>query len=352
MHPVALFRCEEYDEVPFLFILKGPLVNQTASAPTRIRVAIAGYGNLGKSAEQLVKRQADMDLVGIFSRRDNLDTDTRVLPAADAARYADEVDVLLLCLGSATDIPEQAAEFAVHFNTVDTYDNHALIPEHRAKMDAAACETAHLSLISTGWDPGLFSLNRVIGASLFPEPQQATFWGPGVSQGHSDAIRRIPGVIRGVQYTVPNEDAVAAAKTAGAEIPTGKQAHVRRCVVVADETDHDRIRETIVNMPDYFVGYETTVEFVSEEEFEREHTGMPHGGRVITSGDLSGSHSSVEFGLELGRNPDFTAAMLVASARAAARMHASGRVGAVTVFEVPPYLYSPQPLDQLVAGSL
>lgn len=346
------FKRAEYYGDPFSITKKGPLVNQTASESTRIRVAIAGYGNLGKSAERLVKRQGDMDLVGIFSRRDKLDTDTRVLPAADAAQYADEVDVLLLCLGSATDIPELAADYAAHFNTVDTYDNHALIPEHRAKMDAAARAADNISLISTGWDPGLFSLNRVIGASLFPEPRQATFWGLGVSQGHSDAIRRIPGVIRGVQYTVPNEDAIAAAKSADAEIPSGKQAHARRCVVVADEADHDRIRETIVNMPDYFVGYETTVEFVSEEEFERDHTGIPHGGRVITSGDLAGSHSSVEFALDLERNPDFTAAMLVASARAAYRMHADGRVGAVTVLEVPPYLYSPQSLDELVAGSL
>lgn len=331
--------------------MKGTRVNANASATT-IRVAIAGYGNLGKSSEALVKQQPDMQLVGIFSRRSELETDTRVLPAASAADFADEVDVLLLCLGSATDIPEQAATYARSFNTVDTYDNHQLIPQHRAEMDAAAREAGNLALISTGWDPGLFSLNRVMGASLFVQPEQHTFWGPGVSQGHSDAIRRIPGVIRGAQYTVPNDDAIAAAKTAGAEVPTGKKAHDRRCVVVADPADHERIREAIVTMPDYFVGYNTTVEFVSEGEFERDHTGMPHGGRVITGGDLAGSHSSVEFALELERNPDFTAAMLVASGRAAARMHAAGRTGAVTMLEVPPYLYSPESLEELISSAV
>ena len=314
------------------------------------RVGIVGYGNLGRSAEALVKQQPDMDLYGIFSRRRDLDTDTDVFPVAEISQHRDKLDVLLLCLGSATDIPEQAAAFAREFTTVDTYDNHNLIPQHRARMDAAAREGGNVALISTGWDPGLFSINRVLAASLFPQPQQATFWGLGVSQGHSDAIRRIPGVKRGVQYTIPNEDVVADAK-AGRTVDA-KRAHKRQCVVVADAADHDRIREAIVTMPDYFVGYDTTVEFVSEAEFTANHTGMPHGGQVITAGELASSHNSVTFGLELGRNPDFTGAVLVAYARAAARLREQGVTGAVTPLEVAPYLLSPAGLDELVAGSL
>ncbi|RRJ85795.1 diaminopimelate dehydrogenase [Gulosibacter macacae] len=318
------------------------------TAPTPIRAAIVGYGNLGRSVERLVALQPDMELVGIFSRRDALDTDAPVFPVANAADHAGEIDVLFLCLGSATDIPEQAAGFAKLFTTVDTYDNHKLIPSHRTEMDAAARDGGNVAMISTGWDPGLFSINRTLAEALFPSAEQHTFWGPGLSQGHSDAIRRIPGVIRGVQYTVPREEALAAARTGGAEI-SGKDAHQRHGVVVADAADHDRIREAIVTMPDYFVGYETTVEFVSEDEFERDHQGMPHGGRVITSGDLAGSRSTVEFSLELERNPDFTGAAMVAYGRAAARMRAEGRVGAVTVLEVAPYLLSPASLDELIA---
>ncbi|NLT25870.1 MAG: diaminopimelate dehydrogenase [Microbacteriaceae bacterium] len=321
----------------------------SAAAPaSRIRAAVVGYGNLGRSVEALVRRQPDMELVGVVSRRAELPTDAPIIAVDDADRLAGEVDVLFLCLGSATDIPEQAADWARRFTTVDTYDNHGDIPRHRAEMDAAARAGGNLALVSTGWDPGLFSVNRVLGAALFPEPQQRTFWGPGLSQGHSDAVRRIPGVVRGVQYTIPSEEAIAAAK-AGREGIGGKEAHARHCVIVADPADHDRIRETIVTMPDYFVGYRTTVEFVDEAAFEAEHLGMPHGGRVITSGDLGGSRSSVEFGLELERNPDFTAASMVAYGRAAARMHAAGRRGAVTVLEVAPYLLSPVGLDELVA---
>lgn len=317
---------------------------------TRIRAAIVGYGNLGRSVERLLGAQPDFDLVGIFSRRTELDTATAVFPVDEAASHADEIDVLFLCLGSATDIPEQAPGFARDFTTVDTYDNHAHIPEHRAAMDAAARESGHLAFISTGWDPGLFSLNRVLADALFPESTQATLWGLGVSQGHSDAIRRIPGVRRGVQYTVPKSEAVEAAKRG--EPIVGHEAHLRRCVVVADPADHDRIREAIVTMPEYFAPYETSVEFVSEAEFEAAHTGMPHGGHVITSGQVGESRSTVSFELELERNPDFTAAVMVASGRAAARLRAEGRTGAVTALEVAPYLYSPTPIDALVAERL
>ncbi len=313
-----------------------------------IRAAIVGYGNLGRSVEKLVKLQPDMELVGIFSRRSGLDTDTPVLPAASAAEHADGIDVLFLCLGSATDIPEQATGYARHFTTVDTYDNHQLVPDHYRAMDAASRDGGNVAMVSTGWDPGLFSLNRTLAAALFPDAQQNTFWGKGLSQGHSDAVRRVPGVKRGVQYTIPSQEAIAEAKAGrGAEI-TGASAHVRECYVVAEEADQAAVTEAITTMPDYFAPYRTTVHFITEEEFERDHQGMPHGGHVITSGDLGDSRSSVEFALELGSNPDFTAASQVAYGRAAARLRAEGRSGAFTVLEVAPYLLSPTPLQELI----
>ncbi|MDK7741716.1 diaminopimelate dehydrogenase [Helcobacillus massiliensis] len=315
----------------------------------RIRAAIAGYGNLGRSAEKLIRAQDDMDLVGIFSRRSSLDTDTPVFPADSAAEHTDDIDVVLLCLGSATDIPEQATGWAELFTTVDTYDNHADIPGHRARMDAAARANGNTAMVGTGWDPGLFSVNRTMAEALFPSAQQNTFWGLGASQGHSDAVRRVPGVQRAVQYTIPSDGALQAARRGdGADI-TAHTAHRREVVAVAEESEQERIREQIVSMPNYFEPYETTVEFVSTEEFEKSHQGLPHGGRVITTGDLGGSLSTVEFSLELERNPDFTAAAQVAYARAAARMNRSGQVGAFTVLEVAPYLLSPIPLDELIA---
>ena len=319
---------------------------------TPIRAGIVGYGNLGRSVEKLLSTHDDFLLEGIFSRRDKLDTDTPVFPVTNVEEFRGRLDVLFLCLGSATDMPEQAPEFAKIFTTVDTYDNHALVPTHRAKMDAAAREGDNLAMISTGWDPGLFSINRVYGAALFANPKQNTFWGPGLSQGHSDAIRRIEGVKSGVQYTVPKPESLDLARAGQADEVTGKNAHLRQCVIVADEADHDRIREEIVTMPDYFVGYETTVEFVSQDEFDRNHQGMPHGGHVITTGDLGDTHHTVEYTLELEKNPDFTAASMIAYGRAAARLHAEGRRGAVTVLEVAPYLLSPTPLDELVRNDV
>ena len=317
-----------------------------------ITAAVVGYGNLGRSVEKLLAQQADMELVGIFSRRDSLETDTPVLPAASAAEHAGRIDVAFLCLGSATDIPEQAADWARLFTTVDTYDNHKLVPAHRARMDAAAREAGNLAMISTGWDPGLFSVNRTYAAALFPQAQQHTFWGPGLSQGHSDAVRRVDGVAHGVQYTVPSEDAMERARRGETEGLSGAEAHERRVVVVPERDDaelRERITRTIVEMPDYFAPYRTSVTFVTEEEFARDHQGMPHGGHVITTGDLGGSRSTVQYSLELERNPDFTAASMIAYGRAAARLAAEGRTGAVTVLEVAPYLLSPTPLDELVA---
>ena len=224
-----------------------------------IRSAIIGYGNLGRSVEKVIADQPDMELVGVFSRRDSLDTEARVLPAADVEKYKDEVDVLFVCLGSATDVPEQAPELAKSFTTVDTYDNHHEIPKHRAAMDASAREGDNIAMISTGWDPGLFSLNRVLGAAILPGADQMTFWGPGLSQGHSDAVRRVPGVKKGVQYTKPNPEAIEAVKKGEGADLKGNECHLRHCFVVAEETGNadedaklkEQIRETIVTMPDY-----------------------------------------------------------------------------------------------------
>ena len=325
-----------------------------------IRSAIIGYGNLGRSVEKVIADQPDMELVGVFSRRDSLDTEARVLPAADVEKYKDEVDVLFVCLGSATDVPEQAPELAKTFTTVDTYDNHHEIPKHRAAMDAAAREGDNIAMISTGWDPGLFSLNRVLGAAILPGADQMTFWGPGLSQGHSDAVRRVPGVKKGVQYTKPNPEAIEAVKKGEGADLKGNECHLRHCFVVAEETGNadedaklkEQIRETIVTMPDYFAPYETIVDFISEEEFDRDHQGMPHGGQVITRGQAGTSGHVIEFGLDLERNPDFTAAVQVAYGRAAYRLKQAGETGARTVFEIAPYLLSAEPLDDLVAQKL
>ena len=317
-----------------------------------IRAAIIGYGNLGRSVERVIADQRGMGLVGVVSRRGALDTDARVLPAADVAAHKDEVDVLFVCLGSATDVPEQAPELAKLFTTVDTYDNHRDIPRHRADMDAAAREGDQVAVISTGWDPGFFSLNRVLGAAVLPGADQMTFWGPGLSQGHSDAVRRVPGVKKGVQYTKPNPDAIEAVKRGEGADVTAKQAHIRHCYIVADEADRDSIREAIVTMPDYFVGYETIVDFITDEEFDRDHQGMPHGGNVVTRGRAGTSGHVIEFGLELERNPDFTAAVQVAYGRAAHRLREAGERGARTVLEIAPYLLSATPLDELIKNDV
>lgn len=314
-----------------------------------IRTAIVGYGNLGRGVENSIRHQPDMELVGIFSRRTELDTDTPVYPVADIDSYADQIDVLYLCLGSATDIPAQAAAFARTFTTVDTYDNHAKIPAHYMEMDEAAASGDNIAVVATGWDPGLFSLNRTIASSLFPTYQQNTFWGKGVSQGHSDALRRIDGVRRAVQYTIPREDAISAAREGNGHDVTGHTAHFRQCWIVADESEHDRIRDEIITMPDYFVGYEVEVHFITDDEFARDHQGLPHGGRVITSGELGESRATVEFSLTLDSNPDFTAAVQVAYGRAAHRLRESGLSGAFSVLEIPPYLLAPEPLEELLA---
>ncbi|WP_080796682.1 diaminopimelate dehydrogenase [Corynebacterium pacaense] len=316
---------------------------------SKIRAAIVGYGNLGRSVEKLLAEQPDMELVGVFSRRPTLDTQVPVWSVGEVDRHADEVDVLFLCMGSATDIPALAPGLAAYANTVDTYDNHRDIPRHRRSMDEAARAAGTVSVVSTGWDPGMFSLNRVYGAAVLSNHQQHTFWGPGLSQGHSDALRRIPGVKKAVQYTLPSEEALEKARRGEADGLTGKQTHRRQCFVVAEPSDHERIEEAIRTMPDYFAGYEVEVNFIDEATFDAEHSGMPHGGHVITTGDTGGFHHLVEYTLKLDRNPDFTASVQIAYGRAAHRLRQFGHSGAFTVLEIAPFLLSPEPLDELIA---
>ncbi|WP_257159801.1 diaminopimelate dehydrogenase [Corynebacterium cystitidis] len=318
-----------------------------------LRVGIVGYGNLGKSVEKLIALQPDMEVAAVFSRREALDTQARVLPVADFADYQDEIDVAILCLGSATDIPEQAPEFAKYVNTVDTYDNHRDVPRHRQAMHEVAEAHNTVAIVSTGWDPGMFSLNRTMAEALLSNAKQNTFWGPGLSQGHSDAVRRVAGVKKGVQYTIPAEDALERARAGETEGLDGKSAHKRVCYVVPEELNDDelkqRIEDDIRTMPDYFVGYEVEVHFVDEATFDAEHTGMPHGGHVITTGDTGGQQHLIEYTLKLDRNPDFTGAVAIAYARAAVRIAQNEAYGAYSVLEVPPYLISATPLDELVA---
>lgn len=312
----------------------------------KIKVAINGYGNLGRAVELAVSRAEDMELVAIFTRRDPADLDTvsgLAVSASEMAKWVGNIDVCVNCGGSATDLRNQTPETATLFNVVDTFDTHAAIPQHFAVVDQVARENDTLALISTGWDPGLFSLNRLLGESVLPEGETYTFWGPGLSQGHSDALRRIDGVAAAVQYTIPNEDALDRIH-AGEQLElTTRDKHRRECwVVLEDGADSEAIREQIVTMPNYFAEYDTTVNFIGREEFERDHTGMPHGGTVIRQGQTSDGVSQVlSFKLALDSNPEFTGSVACASARAVARMAANGARGAITLFDVPPAKLSP-----------
>lgn len=325
----------------------------------RIRIGIAGYGNLGRGVESAVAASADMTLVGVFTRRDPAALvpqrpDTAVFGWDALAGYEDEIDVLILCGGSKSDLPQQGPELAARFNTVDSFDTHARIPEYFAAVDAPARKAGRTALISTGWDPGLFSINRVYGEAILPVGETYTFWGRGVSQGHSDAVRRVPGVAAAVQYTLPSE--VAMAKVRGGSRPelTTREKHTRECFVVLDTgADADVVREAIVTMPDYFDQYDTVVHFVDADTLARDHGGMPHGGFVIRSGSTgTGNVQTVEYSLALGSNPEFTASVLVAYARAVYRLNADGRIGAHTVYDVAPGLLSPKSSQQLRAELL
>ncbi|MDD2374564.1 MAG: diaminopimelate dehydrogenase [Eubacteriales bacterium] len=312
-----------------------------------IRIGLAGYGNLGKGVEQAIKKCADMSLEAVFTRRDpsslELASDTPAVSMSEISKWQDKIDVLILCGGSATDLPEQGPELASMFNTVDSFDTHARIPEYFESVNYKALEGDHLSLISCGWDPGLFSLSRVLFNSILPDGQDYTFWGKGVSQGHSDAIRRIPGVLDARQYTIPSEDAIKAASSKDRPQLTTREKHRRECyVAVEDGADKTLIEKTIVDMPNYFADYDTTVNFISLEELKSEHGGLPHGGFVIRNGETSENTTQVaQLSLKLDSNPEFTASVLTAYARAIYRMSQQGRRGAVTVFDIPVGLLSP-----------
>ncbi len=319
-----------------------------------IRIGIMGYGNLGRGVEAAIHQNEDMELAAVFTRRDpaGLKTATAVpvVPADQAAAWADKIDVMILCGGSATDLPDQTPAFVKLFNVIDSFDTHAHIPQHFAAVDAAAKEGGHVGLISCGWDPGLFSLARIYSSSILPNGSHYTFWGKGVSQGHSDAIRRIPGVKDARQYTVPVEAALEKVRNGENPAFVTRDMHTRECyVVLEDGADPEAVKEAIVTMPNYFADYDTTVHFISEEELQRDHAGLPHGGFVIRSGvtGLNGDTKQVvEFSLNLESNPEFTSSVLVAYARAVVRMHAGGQTGCRTVFDVAPAWLCPLSADE------
>lgn len=319
-----------------------------------IRVAIAGYGNLGRGVEAALKQNPDMQLVGVFSRRDPasvtlLDTNTPVYAMANIEDYQHSVDVMILCGGSKTDLPEQGPYLAQFFNTVDSFDTHAKVNEHYDALDQSAQKSGHVAMLSGGWDPGLFSLNRLFGEAVLPEGETYTFWGKGLSQGHSDAVRRVSGVKRAVQYTLPSEDAIARVRNGEQPSLSTREKHTRECYVVLQEhADAETVRESIVTMPDYFADYDTVVHFINEETFELEHKSMPHGGFVIRSGTTgTSSRQTIEYSLALGSNPEFTASVLVTYARAVYRLAKAGEIGAKTVFDIAPGLLSPKSPAQL-----
>lgn len=326
-----------------------------------IKIGILGYGNLGRGVELAVSRNPDMQLVGVYTRRDPssvklVHNEVPVYPLERLEAGTDAIDVLILCGGSATDLPEQTPRYASRFHVVDSFDTHASIPEHFARVDRAAKEGGKVALISIGWDPGLFSLNRLMAQAILPQGESYTFWGKGVSQGHSDAIRRIAGVLDGKQYTIPVPDALEAVRSGKTPVLSTREKHRRECFVVAQEgADLARIEQEIKDMPKYFADYDTTVHFISQEELDREHSGIPHGGQVIHTGKTGaqGEHTHVvEYSLRLDSNPEFTASVLVAYARAAHRLAQEQAAGARTIFEVPPAYLSPKSIEELRASIL
>ena len=313
-----------------------------------IRIGIMGYGNLGRGVECAIAQNADMELKAVFTRRDpeNLkiwSETAEVVSASKLADWKDRLDVLILCGGSATDLPVQTPELAKNFNVIDSFDTHARIPEHFADVDKACKEGHTVGIISVGWDPGLFSLNRIYAESILPNGKTYTFWGKGVSQGHSDAIRRVAGVKRGIQYTIPVPEAVEEVRACKNPELTTRQKHTRECFIVAEEgADLARIENEIKTMPNYFADYDTTVHFISQEELDRDHSGIPHGGFVIRTGTTGAdTKQMIEYSLKLGSNPEFTSSVIVAYARAAYKMAQEGITGAKTVFDVAPTYLSP-----------
>ena len=326
-----------------------------------IRIGILGYGNLGKGVESAIAQNDDMELKAVFTRRNPESVSVRtagvkVLQADELSHMQDELDVLILCGGSATDLPVQTPQYASMYNVVDSFDTHARIPEHFAAVDAAAKKAGKVSLISCGWDPGMFSLNRLYANCVLPEGKDYTFWGKGVSQGHSDAVRRIEGVKDCRQYTIPVDKAVEAVRSGSNPELTTREKHTRECFVVAEEgADLAKIENEIKTMPNYFSDYDTTVHFITEEEMKRDHSGLPHGGMVIRTGvtGMEKEHKHViEYSLKLDSNPEFTGSVIVAYARAVSRMNKEGMSGCKTVFDVAPAYLSPKSAEELRAHML
>ena len=316
-----------------------------------IKIGIFGYGNLGRGVESAIRQNNDMELVAVFTRRkpETLKINTPSVPVVhvdDVQSYADKIDVMILCGGSATDLPVQTPALASLFNVVDSFDTHAKIPEHFANVDAAAKASGKVAVISVGWDPGMFSLNRMYAGAVLPDGKDYTFWGKGVSQGHSDAIRRIDGVIDAKQYTIPVQSALDEVRSGTNPELSVRQKHIRECfVVAADDADKAEIERKIKTMPNYFADYDTTVHFISKEELDRDHSGIPHGGFVIRTGKTGfyGEHKHViEYSLKLDSNPEFTSSVIVAYARAAYKLCAEGAVGCKTVLDIAPAYLSPK----------
>ena len=326
-----------------------------------MKIGILGYGNLGKGVECAIKQARDAELVAVFTRRDPasvklLTAGVPVVNVSQIESYKDKIDVLVLCGGSATDLPKQTPEYVKMFNAIDSFDTHAKIPEHFAAVDKAAKETGHTALISCGWDPGMFSLNRLYANCILPDGEDYTFWGKGVSQGHSDAIRRIDGVKDGKQYTIPVPEALEAVRAGKNPTLSTRQKHTRECFVVAEDgADKAKIEQEIKTMPNYFADYDTTVHFISEEELKRDHAGIPHGGFVFRSGKTGwdGEYNNViEYSLKLDSNPAFTSSVLIAFARAINRLHSEGVNGCKTVFDIAPAYLSPLSGEEIRAHLL
>jgi len=321
-----------------------------------ISIGIVGYGNLGRGVECAIKQNNDMTLYGIFTRRKPADVKTltgaNVYNIEEILNHKEKIDVLILCGGSATDLPVQTPELSKNFNVVDSFDTHAKIPEHFANVDKQAMASGKVAIISAGWDPGTFSLNRLLGESILPDGASYTFWGKGVSQGHSDAIRRIDGVLDARQYTIPVEEALEAVRSGVNPELSTRDKHIRECFVVAEDgADKERIEKEIVNMPNYFADYNTTVHFISAEELKRDHSGIPHGGFVIRCGKTGLNKENthiVEYRLKLDSNPEFTSSVLVAYARAAYKMNCEGLKGCKTVFDVAPVYLSSKSSAEII----
>ena len=325
----------------------------------KIKIGIVGYGNIGRGVEAAIKQNQDTELVAVFTRRSpeslKINTSTAKVVAIDeAVNYKNDIDVMILCGGSATDLPEQGPEFAAMFNMVDSFDTHAKIPEYFEAVNKAAIAAGKVGVISVGWDPGLFSMIRMMSGAILPVGNDYTFWGKGISQGHSDAIRRVEGVKDAKQYTIPMDKAVQSVRNGENPELTTRQKHLRECfVVVEDGADKVKIEETIKNMPNYFADYDTVVHFISQEELDKNHSKMPHGGFVFRSGMTGeGNKHIIEFSLKLDSNPEFTANVLLAYARAAYRMNKEGLKGAKTVFDVPLSYLSEKPYEQLIKDLL